>query len=199
MNSYSIYFLESGIFTGGIVSCDPERLLANVPDACSCILGVYDHLSQRVDLETGAVIDYQPPQPSENHAWNAETRRWEYVPPRAEIELQVWERIKVERERRKAGGVLVGDHWFHSDDASRIQQIGLVMMGAGIPAGLRWKTMTGEFVDMTPELAQQIFSAVAFSDQVIFAVAEKHRAAMMVADDPASYDFSTGWPPIYGE
>lgn len=112
---------------------------------------------------------------------------------------QVWEHIKAERDRRKAGGVKVDAKWFHSDDASRIQQMGLVMMGASIPANLQWKTMDGSFVTMTQTLASQVFQAVAASDQAIFTVAETHRAAMEANADPASYDYSTGWPKIYGE
>lgn len=110
-----------------------------------------------------------------------------------------WGDIKTERDRRKVGGVKVGDKWFHSDDASRIQQIGLVMMGANLPAGLQWKTMDGSFVTMTPQLANQILAAVAASDQAIFAVAEGHRVAMEASADPAAYDYSTGWPAIFGE
>jgi hypothetical protein len=110
-----------------------------------------------------------------------------------------WEAIKSLRDRRKAGGVLVSGSWFHSDDASRIQQLGLVLMGAGIPADLQWKTMTGDFVTMTPALAQQIFTAVATLDQGTFACAEQHRQALLEAANPGAYDFSTGWPPIFGE
>lgn len=109
----------------------------------------------------------------------------------------MWARIKAERDRRKAGGYKVGTKWYHSDPDSRIQQIGLVMMAANIPAGLRWKTMDGTFVDMTPALAQQVFAAAAASDQAIFTVAETHRAEMEASADPSSYDFSTGWPAVY--
>jgi len=118
--------------------------------------------------------------------------------PRATA-AQVWEAIKAERDRRKAGGVKVGEKWFHSDDGSRIQQMGLVMMGANLPAGLQWKTMDGSFITMTPALAQQVFTAQAASDQTIFAAAETHRVAMEASADPATYDYSTGWPKIFGE
>ena len=111
----------------------------------------------------------------------------------------IWPRIKAERDRRKAGGVKVGAKWFHSDDGSRIQQIGLVMMGASIPAGLQWKTMDGSFVTMTQALATSVFGAVAASDQAIFAAAETHRVAMEASADPAAYDYSGGWQKIYGE
>lgn len=119
-------------------------------------------------------------------------------PPKA-TPAQMWERIKAERDRRNRGGYKVGTKWFHSDTNSRIQQLGLVMMGTNIPASLQWKTMDGSFVAMTPTLAQQVFAAAAASDQAIFAAAEAHKAAMEASADPASYDFSTGWPLTFGE
>lgn len=124
-----------------------------------------------------------------------EARQAEFA---AQAKNSAWEAIKAERDRRKAGGVKVGAHWFHSDDASRIQQIGLVIMGANIPANLQWKTMDGTFVTMTQTLANQIFQAVAAQDQAIFAKAEEHRAAMEASENPAAYDFAAGWPLIYG-
>lgn len=112
---------------------------------------------------------------------------------------QTWEAIKLERDRRKSGGVCVGEKWFHSDDGSRIQQMGLVMMGTNIPNGLKWKTMDGSFVDMTAGLAQQVFSAVVANDQAIFAAAETHRTLMEASTDPTVYDFSGGWPNVFLE
>lgn len=109
-------------------------------------------------------------------------------------------RIKLERDRRTdTGGYRVGAVWFHSDQKSRSQQLGLLALGANIPSGLRWKTMDGSYVDMTPGLAQQILVAAAASDIAIFAAAEAHIAALEGSDDPAGYDFSGGWPPMFGE
>jgi hypothetical protein len=110
----------------------------------------------------------------------------------------MWDRIKVERDRRKASGVKAGENWFHSDADSRIQQIGLVLLGANIPPGLNWKTLTnGEpvFVPMTQALALQIFQNTALTDPLIFAAAEAHRTAMELLENPFDYDFSSGWPP----
>lgn len=112
----------------------------------------------------------------------------------------MWENIKNERDRRKLeGGYAVGANWFHSDTTSRIQQIGLVMLGANIPANLYWKTMSGSFVLMTQTLATQIFQAAAASDVAIFTVAEQKKAAMLASSDPASYNYLSGWPTAYGE
>ena len=110
-----------------------------------------------------------------------------------------WDKIKIERTRRQAGGVKVGTDWFNSDSESRIQQLGLVMFGANLPANLMWKTMAGTFVTMTQTLASQIFQATASSDVAIFTIAETHKAYMLASVDPASYNYLTGWPLIYGE
>lgn len=112
---------------------------------------------------------------------------------------QMWSRIQSERDRRKAAGYLVAGKWFHSDADSRIQQLGLVMLGESIPEGLKWKTMDGTFVDMTPALAQAVFAAAAASDIATFAAAEAHKAAMEAAEVPGEYDFSAGWPSVFGE
>jgi hypothetical protein len=108
--------------------------------------------------------------------------------------------IKAERDRRiQSGGFKVGTKWFHSDTFSRTQQMGLVMLGANIPANTPWKTMDGSTVVMTQQLAQQIFAAAAASDIAIFAAAEAHRAALEASSDPGSYDTSAGWPKAFGE
>ena len=110
------------------------------------------------------------------------------------VKIAKWEEIKAERDRRQFLPITVNGKQFHSDQNSRIQQIGLVMMGANIPANLQWKTMDDTFVTMTQALAGQIFSVTATHDQAVFAAAETHRAAMLQSSDPASYDFSSGWP-----
>lgn len=114
--------------------------------------------------------------------------------------VMAWGAIKAERDRRiQSSGYKVGTKWFHSDTFSRTQQMGLVMMGASIPANTPWKTMDGTTVVMTQTLAGQIFATAAGSDIAIFAAAETHKAAMEASADPATYDFSTGWPKGFGE
>ena len=108
-----------------------------------------------------------------------------------------WERIKHERDRRKSLGVKVGEHWYHSDADSRIQQLSLFVMGAAVPP-VQWKTLTLSgppvFVTMTQALAGGIFQGTAASDAAIFAAAEAHRLAMQDSSAPEQYDASTGWP-----
>ncbi|HIC7208054.1 DUF4376 domain-containing protein [Burkholderia stabilis] len=124
----------------------------------------------------------------------------------------VWARIKAKRDAIKAGGVMVGSKWYHTDEASRIQYLALLKMAEQAAAGgasgasalqhggaeIRWKTMDGTFVPMTMQLAQDVFTAVAGLDFAAFGVAETHRAAMEAAANPAVYDFSGGWPETFG-
>jgi hypothetical protein len=126
------------------------------------------------------------------------------LPPKAELDLRraywtrvnVWMAIKAERDARKANGVLVGTHWMHSDDSSRIQQLALVLFGAQLPP-IGWKCLGGEFITMTPAFASQIFQTSAASDIAIFTVAETHKARMNASANPLEYDFSNDWPPTY--
>jgi hypothetical protein len=110
-----------------------------------------------------------------------------------------WEDIKRERDRRtQQGGYQVAGKWFHSDTFSRTQQMGLVMMGAGIPGGLQWKTMDGSFVTMTQTLAGQVFAAAAASDAAMFSHAEQIKAVMEA--DPVNFSLaSQTWPAVFGE
>jgi hypothetical protein len=132
------------------------------------------------------------------------------IPPVEELDAKIveltknamWKLIQAERDRRTQAGVQVGAYWFHSDQPSRIQQLGLVIMGANLPTGIMWKTMSGAFVEMTPTLAGQIFQSVASKDIAIFTVAEQHKALTNASGDPANYNYLTGspaWPLVYGE
>ena len=111
-------------------------------------------------------------------------------------QAQAWERINAKRDALKSGGVMVAGKWFHSDPDSRIQQLGLVLMGTSVPA-VQWKTLDGSFTPMSQALAGGIFQAVAGLDMALFAAAEAHKAAMTAAADPLAYDLSGDWPTTY--
>jgi hypothetical protein len=159
--------------------------------------GKYLGLTHRLSTAIAAVAPHAAPDARPQWTWIS--NEWLYVATLAERQENAWEAIKRFRDARQAGGVKVGLKWFHTDVDSRIKQIGLVMMGANIPANLNWKTMDGTFTVMTPTMASQIFGSVAAFDQATFAKAEQHKAAMLASATPEAYDFSTGWPAIYGE
>jgi hypothetical protein len=120
----------------------------------------------------------------------------------ADDKIEAWGRIKARRDYLSdTGGYMVTVNgvakWFHSDQRSKTQQLGLVIAGAGLPLGLQWKTMDGSFVSMTQTLANQVYQAAMAQDSAIFQAAEQHRAAMEASANPLAYNFSGGWPAVF--
>lgn len=128
---------------------------------------------------------------------------------------QAWERIKARRSARKFAGVYVAGvgKWFHTDaEESRVQQLGMKDLARDTLANggtmetvlqklgqsIAWKTMDGTFVPMTAQLAFDVVAAVGDLDALCHGLAEMHRVGMEAAADPLAYDFSGGWPVVYG-
>lgn len=74
------YDPSTGLFTGRCYRGPRKALRLNVPDGCECAEGHYDPLSQRVDVDSGAVVDYRPPKPDDDHEWDDERKRWQLRP-----------------------------------------------------------------------------------------------------------------------
>lgn len=127
-----------------------------------------------------------------------------------------WERIKAERDRRAhASGYPVtidgAVRWFHSDAPSRVQHLGLKdkardLLAAGgtmadpirvLGQPVAWKTMSGEFVALTAQVAFDLIDAAGVLDAQLFVAAETHRARMAASADPGAYDFAGGWAPAF--
>lgn len=104
--------------------------------------------------------------------------------------------IKAERDRRKFNGVKVGTKWIHTDTYSRTQWMGMVMMGAGVPA-IEWTTMDGSTTTTSQSLAAQVFQGTVTLDATLFAYAKGLIAAVDASTDPASVDITTGWPATF--
>lgn len=109
-------------------------------------------------------------------------------------QTQTWEQIKAKRHAVTRGGVYLKsvDKWFHSDESSRTQYLAMQIMPE-LPDDLMWKTMDGSFIRLTKEILMQLAMTIMTQEQSDFANAERHRLAMLQADDPLNYDYSTGW------
>lgn len=125
---------------------------------------------------------------------------------------EAWRRIAQERDRRIVdGGVKVGEHWFFTTLGARSQYALLDSKATrnALPDNTvlhpSWKTMGSNpdgsriYVPMTVALLRQIIDAGIDQEGATFDAAETHAAAMRAAADPAAYDFSTGWPVVFGE
>lgn len=188
-------------FAPNFVPVDADRIVATVPP----IVGV----GQRAVLD-GIVFDGG----KWMQAWRVEDLPPEQVQAikRAAVNAR-WADIKAERTRRERGGAKVGSHWFQTDADSRIKFLGIkdkardallaggdastVLRQGATP--IRWKTYDNSFATVTVGLIHDLVEAIGTLDQTAFACAETHRVAMIQSPDPSVYDFSDGWPAIYGE
>ena len=147
------------------------------------------------------VLAEQPPCPSST--WDGE--QWHIDPEcaarlKAEQQDEMWERIKAKRYDNLRHGVFVKSvgKWFQTDDASRTQYLALAVMPR-LPEKLPWKTMDNSFVNMTKALLGELMEQMLIDEQADFANAERHRAAMLQAENPLEYDYSDGWTANFDE
>lgn len=84
MSTWSFYRTDDGMLVGGRYSGPEEWLAANTPPGCEPILGDADPLSQRVDLATLQLVDWQPSRPLDTAlatwGWDEVSRRWVATP-----------------------------------------------------------------------------------------------------------------------
>ena len=182
-----------------------------------CLL-IKEHTSDYKFLNNDIV--YRP-KTSPYQAWDGTT--WVYSQALVDnAKMEVWDKIKAYRDQHKYKGIKVTvegtEHWIHSDEASRIQHLGL--LGAAIlhvfraffnitqfeyfPTDLQWKTMVSDnmgnpiWLLMTWIVALQIFAADMRLEAACFAKAEYHRYHLMQSTDPYNYNYLEGWPAVFG-
>lgn len=94
MKTWSIYKLDSGYFTGRTVTVPEHDLASNIMLGEAAKTGVFDRYSQRVDVATEEVVDYQPESPGPDYEWTHDdangnrVRRWALKPEVAERNLK---------------------------------------------------------------------------------------------------------------
>jgi hypothetical protein len=104
-----IYDLKTGLFTGKSHHTnvkDPSAVASfideSTPSGHGAYVGKYvDYLSKKVDVSTGLLVEYQPPQPSRKHTWNAEAKRWQ-VKNREQRELTLKRIAELEASTHRA-------------------------------------------------------------------------------------------------
>jgi hypothetical protein len=82
MRVVSFYHKVTGMFHARhLMSSDAKAIALNTPRDHIALDGDhFDRLSQRMDVNTGKVVDQVPVQPSIDHEWNATDRRWQVKP-----------------------------------------------------------------------------------------------------------------------
>ena len=135
--------------------------------------------------------------PSELHQWNG--KAWALskeaaAAVKAEQQAEMWERIKAKRAQSCHAGIYIKslEKWLHSDADSR-QQYTFLRTLDKLPENLMWKTVDNSFVPMTRALLDELSLKLIADEQHDFQNAERHKAAMLKAENPLEYDYSSGW------
>ncbi|WP_298978387.1 DUF4376 domain-containing protein [uncultured Psychrobacter sp.] len=137
----------------------------------------------------------------DEYIWNEEQNQW-VISPELDaykyLENQdiVWERIKERRLQAITSGVYVEsvDKWFHTDEVSVTTYstiAGMIALNNYEP--LQWKVMDNTWLLLTEPLFKELQTAISQKTNTNYAIAEQHKAAMLQADDPLDYDYSTDW------
>ena len=146
------------------------------------------------------------PAPCPSSTWDGE--RWHLDPEcaarlKAEQQDEMWERIKAKRYDNLRHGVYAKSvgKWFQTDDATRLQYLALALesVTGGFKKPINWKTMDNSFLMLTPELLREIMQTMHDDEEADFINAEKHKAAMLKAENPLKYDYSDGWTANFDE
>lgn len=200
----TLYYSQStgGFYDDQIHSRLPEDAVAISPEQHAALLSGQSAGQVIMPGKDGKpVLAEQPPCPSST--WDGE--QWHIDPEcaarlKAEQQDEVWERIKAKRYDNLRHGVFVKSvgKWFQTDDASRTQYLALAVMPR-LPEKLTWKTMDNSFVIMTKALLGELMEQMLINEQADFANAEKHKAAMLKAENPLEYDYSGGWTANFDE
>ena len=192
----TIYYKDNGFYdntNGGYV-----------PDGATPIDSA-KHAELLAALNAGSLIlpdlSVTPPCPSALHTWDGKTWVLDKAAAqqhKAAQQEEMWTRIKQKRHGNLRGGVYVKSigKWLHSDDESRAQYTFMRTMPQ-LPEKMVWKTMDNTFVPMTKALLDELSLQLLADEQADFANAERHRAAMLKADNPLDYDYSGGWTANY--
>ena len=166
------------------------------------------HIALLSALNAGSLIlpdlSITPPRPSALHTWDGKTWVLDAETAAALKQAQqeeMWTRIKAKREEQRYGGAYIPalKKWLQTDEPSRTQYLQLQLLEAKglFKQPVRWKTMDNSFIGLDAAAVTAIALQIMDNEQVDFANAERHRAAMLKADNPLDYDYSDGWTEIY--
>ena len=141
------------------------------------------------------------PQLSEIHIWDDTEKAWiidtDLQNAKKEAyQENVWAAIKKKRDSQVISGVFIPSvsKIFQTDISSTATyaQIGS-MISLNIYEIVNWKVLDNTFIPITEELFKELQTAILRNTQLTYAIAEQHKAAMLLSDNPEEYDYTTGW------
>ena len=142
---WTLYALATGMLGSCTLECKESELV--LPEGVGAVEGAYDWHHQKVDLETGEVVEYIPPAPEGDaltqYVWDVGLRTWLPELTLEGAKAKRWGEIKQQRDAIEGSGFTWDGSVFDSDltSQSRIQgavQLAVLAAGAGQPFSIEW-------------------------------------------------------------
>ena len=137
----------------------------------------------------------------DEYEWDKEQNQWIICPELDAYKLMedqsvAWENIKQRRYETVTSGVYIPsvDSWFHTDNVSVTTYstiAGMIALDNYEP--VEWKTMDNTWLLLTETLFKELQNVISIKTSTNYAIAERHKAAMLKVDNPLEYDYSEGW------
>ena len=200
---WHFYDLDTGVFSmASIGTTSRDTALANIPPGHGLHEGGVDPLSQRLDVESGEVIDYQPPAPPDDanvtHEWDTQTKRWLKVPTLFALKVIKWSAMKAAAQAADQANIVIATRELQADSDSRAAlfqkyQIALIEVAEGGTFSVDWTLANNTEVTLNAAQFKAIVKAIDARSESIRATLRGLRDQIAAAATPQALD-AIGWP-----
>lgn len=183
-----------------------EDVIKDIPADCNFTLTPppdYDHVWRWIDTEWVELLPINNPdtQYDETSVWDDSLNKWVIdnallAEKKQRDQDEAWEGIKKRRLQAVTSGVYIDsvNKSFHTDDVSATTYsmiAGMIAVDNYTP--VQWKVMDNSWLTLTDSLLKEVQTAMSQKTNTNYAVAEQHKSAMLLAENPLEYDYSDGW------
>jgi len=186
----SFYDLTTGDFLQRHYDGPEELLGVNIHSGTAFIEGHHDHLSKRVDIATGEVIDYQPPAPADDadktFSWDDTIKRWTPTPTLGAVKRAQGAVIKAAAKAEDQTDITISGNVLHADFESRASlfqkvQIAQMAVADGQAFSVDWQLADETVVTLNANQVKAIVRAINTREDAIRTKAHTLLAAIKSA------------------
>lgn len=197
------YDLQTGLFTGQSLGGPAEWVDANVPDGMGAWSGDVDIQSQRVDLSTGSLVDFQPGKPADTNdatwSWDQSTKRWVETKTLPWYKRAKLNEISAVRESRNVEPISFGGALFDADDLGQrnIQAwVATINAGTNPPTGFTWRDFDNVDHPADAAFIVALNNTIVERGTALYQTSWQKKSeveAMTTVEDVIAYDATSNW------
>jgi len=203
VDTWHFYDQASGLFSGAWfrgTAAELQAQLQHKGPGVGAWRGEVDYLSQRLDMATGALVDYKPDPPWDGTDltlyvwwWNAAIKRWALRPRLKKLKADKWAEIKAVRDAA-TDAPLPTEHGTFDHDAKARQALLEIATGASVTSADVVATLADDTtVSLTPRQMAAVYALSHHRVQMHRETATALRAEIDAAGNAAAVA-AIAWP-----